>query len=122
MAVLTKEMVMMAGVGVEIRARRLDNDLAQQTRRGKLVQRVVNGSQGDADTMVPVEGARKWVAKMKELEMEYVYLEVAGGDHVQPAFQKMPDIFAFFNEHQRVAGESGKTDQKVLSGANKGGF
>ena len=57
--------------------------------------------QGDSDRLVPVEGARRWVAKMKELGMQHVYIEVPGGDHVNVAFQNMPKIIEFFNEHQR---------------------
>jgi poly(3-hydroxybutyrate) depolymerase len=57
--------------------------------------------QGDKDVLVPVAGARRWAAKMKELGMTYDYIEVPGGDHVNIAFDKMPDIFAFFNKHKR---------------------
>lgn len=57
--------------------------------------------QGDKDVLVPVAGARRWAAKMKELGMTYDYLEVPGGDHVSIAADKMPDIFAFFNKHKR---------------------
>ena len=38
---------------------------------------------------------------MKKLEMKYSYVEVAGGDHVNIAFTKMPDIFEFFNKHKK---------------------
>jgi poly(3-hydroxybutyrate) depolymerase len=57
--------------------------------------------QGDKDILVPPAGARRWAAKMKELGMTYDYIEVPGGDHVNVAFEKMPDIFKFFNEHKR---------------------
>jgi hypothetical protein len=39
----TKEMMVIGGVGVEIRAPRLDDGLAQQPGFGELVQRIVNG-------------------------------------------------------------------------------
>ncbi|MSQ94687.1 MAG: poly(3-hydroxybutyrate) depolymerase [Gemmataceae bacterium] len=59
--------------------------------------------QGDQDKLVPVAGARRWVEQMKKLEMKYEYIEVAGGDHVRVAFDKMPDIFAFFEKHKKEA-------------------
>jgi predicted peptidase len=61
--------------------------------------------QGDADKLVPVAGARRWVEKMKELKMDHEYIEVPGGDHVTVAFQNMPKIFEFFNKHQKAAKE-----------------
>lgn len=36
--------------------------------------------QGDADDIVPVAETRQWVAKMKELRMEVLYVEIAGGE------------------------------------------
>ena len=57
--------------------------------------------QGDADKLVPVAGARRWAEKMKDLKMDYEYIEVAGGDHVTVAFQNMPKIFEFFNKRQK---------------------
>ena len=41
--------------------------------------------QGDKDGLV--RGARRWVAKMKELKMEHEYLEIEGGGHVDVAFR-----------------------------------
>lgn len=57
--------------------------------------------QGAKDRLVPVEGTRRWVAKMKELEMEHVYIESATGGHVFVAFENLPKIFDFFNQHTR---------------------
>lgn len=57
--------------------------------------------QGDADKLVPVAGARRWAEEMKKQGMTYEYIEVAGGGHVDIAFQKMPDIFAFFDKHRK---------------------
>lgn len=62
--------------------------------------------QGDQDKLVPVAGARRWAEQMKKLSMQYEYIEVAGGGHVDVAFQNMPKIFAFFNEHKKK--EAGK--------------
>lgn len=55
--------------------------------------------QGDKDGLV--RGARRWVAKMKELKMKYEYLEIEGGGHVDVAFKHFPELFAFFNAHQK---------------------
>jgi len=57
--------------------------------------------QGGKDWLVPASRTRKWVAKMKELGMKHIYIEVADGDHLRPAFEKQPQIFEFFNKHRR---------------------
>lgn len=57
--------------------------------------------QGDRDLLVPVRTARRWAAKMKELNMEHTYIEVAGGGHVRVAFDNLPKIFEFFNKHRK---------------------
>ena len=57
--------------------------------------------QGDADKLVPVAIARKWVARMKQLKMDYSYIEVAGGGHVRIAFDNMPKIFEFLSSRKR---------------------
>jgi poly(3-hydroxybutyrate) depolymerase len=61
--------------------------------------------QGDKDSLVPVAGARRWAEQMKKLEMQYEYIEVAGGGHVDVAFQNMPKIFEFFNKHKKTGNE-----------------
>jgi len=57
--------------------------------------------QGDADRLVPVAIARRWAAKMKQLKMDYIYIEVAGGDHVNIAFDNMAKIFEFLSRRKR---------------------
>ncbi len=57
--------------------------------------------QGEKDNLVSAATTRKWVDKMKELEMTHEYIEVKGGDHIFPAFQKMPEIFDFFDKHPK---------------------
>ena len=57
--------------------------------------------QGDADTAVPVENTRKWIAAMKDRKMDYKYTEIPGGDHGSVIATGMPDIFAFFNAHTK---------------------
>jgi predicted peptidase len=58
--------------------------------------------QGDMDTLVPVAGARRWVEKMKELNMTHQYVEVAGGDHGSVLTTGAADIFAFFAKHSKA--------------------
>lgn len=61
--------------------------------------------QGDQDKLVPVAGARRWVEKMKDLKMSHEYVEVAGGGHVDVAYQNLPKIFEFFDKHKKQAKE-----------------
>ncbi len=61
--------------------------------------------QGDRDGLV--RSSRIWVAKMKELGIRHEYVEVKGGNHIKPAFEKLPDIYDFFNRHSK-----GKTSRK----------
>jgi dipeptidyl aminopeptidase/acylaminoacyl peptidase len=56
--------------------------------------------QGDTDQSVPVAQTRQWVAKMHELGMEHVYVEVKGGDHslfVSQDREMLSKVFSFFN-------------------------
>jgi poly(3-hydroxybutyrate) depolymerase len=56
--------------------------------------------QGDADRTVPPEGARDSVAKMKELGMECLYVEIKGGDHslfISKDKEILSKVFSFFN-------------------------
>jgi predicted peptidase len=57
--------------------------------------------QGDADTAVPVENTRNWIAVMKDRKMDYKYNEIHAGDHNSVIATGMPDIFAFFNAHTK---------------------
>jgi hypothetical protein len=40
---------------------------------------------------------------MRKLDMTHQYVEVPGGDHGNVISIGMPDIFAFFAEHSKVA-------------------
>ncbi len=56
--------------------------------------------QGDEDTAVPVEQTRAWVAKMRELGMQHVYVEIPGGDHsllISQDAENMKKFVDFFN-------------------------
>jgi predicted peptidase len=57
--------------------------------------------QGDADTAVPVENTRKWMAAMKDRKMDYKYDEIPGGTHGSVIAAGMPGIFAFFDAHTK---------------------
>ena len=55
---------------------------------------------GDQDSTVPVEGSRTWVARMRELGMQHVYIDVPGGDHplfVRENPEMLAKVFSFFN-------------------------
>ena len=56
--------------------------------------------QGDADKSVPVARTREWVARMKQIGMEHVYIEVKDGDHtnfVARDREMLSKLFSFFN-------------------------
>jgi predicted peptidase len=56
--------------------------------------------QGDEDAAVPVERTRAWVAKMQELGMQHVYVEIPGGDHsllISQDAVNMQKFVDFFN-------------------------
>jgi predicted peptidase len=60
--------------------------------------------QGDADQNVPVDGTRDSVSKMKQLGMQYVYVEIKGGDHtlfMSKNRDMLSKIFSFFNIVQK---------------------
>ncbi len=57
--------------------------------------------QGDADQLVDPDVTRRWVAKMKELGMEYRYIEVPGGTHASAGRLNIDKVFAFLDQHAR---------------------
>lgn len=63
--------------------------------------------QGDKDTMVPVERTRRWVEKLKELNLKHEYLEIAGGGHGDVISKGMPKIFAFFEKQSKKEDKGG---------------
>jgi poly(3-hydroxybutyrate) depolymerase len=56
--------------------------------------------QGDRDTLVRPEGTRRWVEKMKELNIPHEYLEIAGAGHGDVISKGLPQIFEFFEKQQ----------------------
>src|SRR5580698_5372565 len=59
--------------------------------------------QGDADNVVPPDYARRWAAVMKDLNMNYKYVEMPGEDHGTIIAKSMPEIFRYFGEHSKAA-------------------
>ena len=60
--------------------------------------------QGDQDRLVHVENTRRWVARMKDLNMDYRYIEIPGGDHIfsicaNPVM--IGEVFDFFDHHSK---------------------
>jgi alpha-beta hydrolase superfamily lysophospholipase len=56
--------------------------------------------QGDEDELVPVQVTRDSVAIMRELGMQHVYIEIAGGDHsllISQDSVNMQKFVDFFN-------------------------
>ena len=58
---------------------------------------------GDADEMVPVANTRRWVDKLKELNMTYEYNEMPGVSHGPIIEQALPSVYAFFAKHSKQA-------------------
>src|SRR5581483_7527966 len=57
---------------------------------------------GDNDPTVPVAGSRAMVAKMKELGIEYKYIEVPGGVHSDVVAPNLAAIVEFFDNHRKT--------------------
>jgi hypothetical protein len=54
--------------------------------------------------LLSVELARRWVARMEELEMAHAYVEIAGGDHNEAIARNAPlisQIFDFFDKYSQ---------------------
>jgi poly(3-hydroxybutyrate) depolymerase len=56
---------------------------------------------GDMDELVPVDISHQWVETMKEMGMDYEYVEVPGATHGSVIEPAMDPIFAFFAKHKR---------------------
>jgi predicted peptidase len=62
---------------------------------------------GDQDKTIPVARTREAVARMKQLGMQYVYVEVKGGDHslfISKSRDMVSKLFSFFDiarKHER---------------------
>lgn len=54
---------------------------------------------GDNDKVLPIRNTRKFIERLKGLEMKHEYREVKNGDHVSVAWKYLDEIFDFFDEH-----------------------
>jgi len=71
---------------------------AAEARMKSIPQFVVHG---DADATVPVGRSRDMVAEMKRLGVDYRYIEVAGGNHVNVVEPNLAALFDFFDTKRR---------------------
>jgi len=89
---------MFAGLGVAAPAP--DADAPMNTILNNIKHLPIFVLQGDEDAAVPVERTRAWVAKMQELGMQHVYVEIPGGDHsllISQDAVNMQKFVDFFN-------------------------
>jgi predicted peptidase len=56
---------------------------------------------GDKDTTVPVDGARRMIQWLKERGYDIPYTEVKDGTHDMAVWQNLPQIFDFFEKCRR---------------------
>lgn len=60
-----------------------------------------SGTMTMADESVDVKVTRRWVAKTKELGMNYEYIEIAAGSHSGVGRQNINKVFAFLAKYSR---------------------
>ena len=58
---------------------------------------------GDADPTVPVAGSRTMVAAMQKLGVDYKYIEVPGGNHIDVVVPNLKAVFDFFDSKRKTA-------------------
>jgi predicted peptidase len=73
-------------------------DILKAIKNGKLPILVV---QGDADSVVPPANTRMWVATMKELGLDYKYVELPGVDHGPVITASQQAVYEFFGAHSK---------------------
>jgi dipeptidyl aminopeptidase/acylaminoacyl peptidase len=73
-------------------------ELLQKIKDAKLPVMIV---QGDVDEAVPVTNTRMWVDTMKELKLDYEYVEQPGITHGPVIESGLKPIYAFFAKHKR---------------------
>ena len=57
---------------------------------------------GDADPTVSVNGSRAMVAAMKKLGVDYRYIEVPGGNHIDVVVPNLKAAFDFFDSKRKA--------------------
>ncbi len=98
----SKHAKMWAAIGAEAPADFLMNnnrtELLQKIKDAKLPVIIV---QGDIDEAVPVTNTRMWIDTMKELKLDYQYVEQPGITHGPVIESGLQPIYAFFAKHKR---------------------
>ena len=87
-----------AGLGVAAPAP--NQSMSMQETINKIKHMPILVLQGDEDELVPVQVTRDSVAIMRELGMQHVYIEIAGGDHsllISQDSVNMQKFVDFFN-------------------------
>jgi poly(3-hydroxybutyrate) depolymerase len=93
---------MWAAIGAEAPA-----DFMLNNTRTEILQRMKDASlpvmivQGDMDEAVPVTNTRMWVDTMKELKLNYEYVEQPGVTHGPVIESGLKPIYAFFAQHTK---------------------
>jgi predicted peptidase len=60
---------------------------------------------GDRDELLPIDGTRKAVNRLREAGVSIQYIEIKGGGHAAPIRSGPPEVFKFFEKHKvRAAG------------------
>lgn len=54
---------------------------------------------GDRDQLLPIEGTRNAVARLREAGISIEYHEIRGGDHTAPDRAGIPAVFSFLDKH-----------------------
>ncbi len=95
-SIAAKNPTLFAGLGVAAPAPERDMPIEQTPNKIKHIPILV--LQGDEDGLVTL--TRRWVAKMREIGMQHVYVEVPGGDHslvISQDKNNMKKFTDFFN-------------------------
>lgn len=98
----SKHAKMWAAIAAEAPADFLMNnnrtEILQKIKDAKLPVMIVSG---DIDEAVPVTNTRMWVETMKELKLDYEYVEQPGITHGPVIESGLKPIYAFFAKHKR---------------------
>jgi predicted esterase len=58
---------------------------------------------GDRDELLPIEGMRNSLARLREAGVKVQYFEIRGGGHGAPIRSGPPEVFRFFEKHKAAA-------------------
>jgi predicted peptidase len=58
---------------------------------------------GDRDELLPIDGMREALARVRDSGVNVDYFEIRGGDHAAPIRQGPPEVFRFFEKHKAPA-------------------